>query len=142
MFAIYLQYLKKLVSDAVNFLHADKHESFLQIDIMIFDWNGQASQNALTISQKKLEIKLIFCMQINMRVSYMFILTFRVCLSRLAKVSIVLPFDLSSWKNAIKCSSVAAAFAFYCDAKHFDILRGSSHVRCFLFYIILYYLKE
>ena len=45
MFAIYLQWLKKLVSDAVNFLHEDKHESFLQIDIMIFDWNGQASQN-------------------------------------------------------------------------------------------------
>ena len=44
MFAIYLQNLKKLVSDAVNLLHADKHESFLQID-MIFDWNGQASQN-------------------------------------------------------------------------------------------------
>ena len=45
MFAIYLQYLKKLVSDTVNLLHADKHESFLQIDIMIFGWNGQASQN-------------------------------------------------------------------------------------------------
>ena len=49
---------------------------------------------------------------------------------------------LNLGKNAVKCSSVAAAFVFYCDAKNFDILRGSSHVRCFLFYIILYYLKE
>ena len=30
-----MQYLKKGVSDEVDFLHADKHESFLQIDSMI-----------------------------------------------------------------------------------------------------------
>ena len=41
-FAISLQYLKKEVSDEVDFLHADKHESFLQIDTMIFNENGQA----------------------------------------------------------------------------------------------------
>ena len=29
------QYLKKKVSDEVDFLKADKHESFLQIDTMI-----------------------------------------------------------------------------------------------------------
>ena len=40
-FAISLQCLKKEVSDEVD-LHADKHESFLQIDTMIFDGNGQA----------------------------------------------------------------------------------------------------
>ena len=34
-FAFSLQYLKKEVSDEVNFLHADKHESLLQIDAMI-----------------------------------------------------------------------------------------------------------
>ena len=27
-----LQYLKKEVSDEVDFLHADKHQSFLQVD--------------------------------------------------------------------------------------------------------------
>ena len=32
-----MQYLKKEVSDEVDFLHADKHESCLQIDAMIFD---------------------------------------------------------------------------------------------------------
>ena len=41
-FAISLQYLKKEVSDEVDFLHADKHESFLQTDTMIFDRYGQA----------------------------------------------------------------------------------------------------
>ena len=43
-FAISFQYLKKEVSDEVVFLHGYKHESFLQIDIMILDWGGQAFQ--------------------------------------------------------------------------------------------------
>ena len=43
MFAISLQYLKKQGSDEVDFLHADKHESFLLIDILIFDGDAQAS---------------------------------------------------------------------------------------------------
>ena len=30
------------MSDKVDFLHADKYESFLQIQTMIFDENGQA----------------------------------------------------------------------------------------------------
>ena len=37
-----LQYFQKEVSDQVDFLHADKHGSFLQIDTMIFDGDGQA----------------------------------------------------------------------------------------------------
>ena len=41
-FAISLQYLQKEVSDEVDFLYADKHESFLQIDTIIFDGDGQA----------------------------------------------------------------------------------------------------
>ena len=39
---ISLQYLEKKVSDEVDFLHLDKHESFLQVYNVIFDWNGQA----------------------------------------------------------------------------------------------------
>ena len=42
IFAISFQHLKKEVSDEVDFLHADKHESFLQIDTMISDGDGQA----------------------------------------------------------------------------------------------------
>ena len=41
-FAISLQHLKKELSDEVDFLHAVNHESFLQIDTMIFDGDGQA----------------------------------------------------------------------------------------------------
>ena len=41
-FAIFLQYLKKELSDDVDFLHADKHESLLQIDSMFLMGNGQA----------------------------------------------------------------------------------------------------
>ena len=28
---------------------------------------------------------------------------------------------------------IATAFVFYCDAKHLDISRGSSHISCYLF---------
>ena len=41
-FAIFLQYLKKKVSDEVDLLHASKHESSLQIDTMTFDGDSQA----------------------------------------------------------------------------------------------------
>ena len=40
--AVPLQYLKKEVSYEVNVLHANKHESFLQVDSIIFDGFGQA----------------------------------------------------------------------------------------------------
>ena len=41
-FAISLTYVNKKVSDEVDFLHAYKHESLLQIDAMIFDGDGPA----------------------------------------------------------------------------------------------------
>ena len=39
-----MKYVKKEVSDEVDFLHTCKHESFLQIDAMVFDGDGQAFQ--------------------------------------------------------------------------------------------------
>ena len=42
MFAISLKYVNTKVSDEHDFWHAYKHESFLQIDTMIFDRDGQA----------------------------------------------------------------------------------------------------
>ena len=68
-----LQYLKKEVSDEVDFLPADKHESFLQINTMISDGDDQDCQSSpiaslqylYNISKKKLEMKLTFCMQIK-----------------------------------------------------------------------------
>ena len=36
LFVISLQHVKKIVSDAIDFLHADKHEGLLKIDTKIF----------------------------------------------------------------------------------------------------------
>ena len=73
------------MSNELDFMHADKHESFLQIDAMIFDGDGQAFpkfskiaslQCLYTMYQKRgLEMKLIFCMEINIKVSYKLIST-------------------------------------------------------------------
>ena len=76
-FAISLQYLKKELRDEVDFLYADKHESLLQIESMILlGWSSipevpkiASLQCLYNISKKKLKMKLIFCMQINIKVS-------------------------------------------------------------------------
>ena len=44
-FAMSLQYLKKEVRDEVDFLHADKHQRFLQIDTRIFGVCDEACPN-------------------------------------------------------------------------------------------------
>ena len=44
-FAIFLQYMKENVKDEVDFLLADKHERFLQIDTLILGLCGQACPN-------------------------------------------------------------------------------------------------
>ena len=66
-FAISLQYLKKDVSDEVDFLHADKCKGLLQIDTMILmeisipKFPKIASFQCLyNTLRKKLEMKLIF----------------------------------------------------------------------------------
>ena len=41
-FVMSLQYLSKYVKDEVDFLHADKHQSFLQGDTIIIDGLDQA----------------------------------------------------------------------------------------------------
>ena len=79
--AISLQYIKKEVSDEIGFLHVDKHESSLQIGNDIWwRWSNipkvpkkSSLQCLYNISKKKLEMKLIFYMQINIKVSYKFI---------------------------------------------------------------------
>ena len=63
------------MSGAVDFLHADKDESLLQIMLRLFDGYGQPFPkfpkkqvyNVFTISLKKLEMKLTFLMQINIK---------------------------------------------------------------------------
>ena len=64
------------MSDAVDFLHADKHESLLQIDNKTFWWiwssipkfSKKQFCNVFTISLKKLEMKLTFLMQKNIKI--------------------------------------------------------------------------
>ena len=56
-FAISLQYLKKELSDKVGFLHADKHECFLQIDTMYFDGDSQGSKFAMSLQYLKKEVR-------------------------------------------------------------------------------------
>ena len=68
-FTISLQYFKKEVSDEVDFLHADKNESFLQVDTMIFDGNGQAfqsSQNCINTLNIKVCYKVISSLLMGM----------------------------------------------------------------------------
>ena len=61
-FAISLQYLKKEVSGKVDFLHAGKHESLLQIDTFILKGmvkHSQSSQNskfAMSLQYLKKEV--------------------------------------------------------------------------------------
>ena len=44
-FVISLQYLKKEGRNKVDFLHADKHQTFLQVDPINLGGNGQACPN-------------------------------------------------------------------------------------------------
>ena len=61
--SISLQHLKKELSDEVDFLHADRHESLLQIDSMILMGmvkHSQSSQNskfAMSLQYLKKEVK-------------------------------------------------------------------------------------
>ena len=83
------QYIKENVNDEVEFSPADKHQRFLQIYSLFLDGYGQAfpkyPNNKFGISlqclkknspRKKWVIKLVFCMQINMKVSYKLILQY------------------------------------------------------------------
>ena len=62
-FAISLQYHKKELSDEIDFLYADKHESLLQIDsmiLMVMVKHSQSSQNsmfAISLQYLKKEVK-------------------------------------------------------------------------------------
>ena len=73
------------MSDEVDFLHTDKHESLLQIDTMILMGQRRSSipkvpkiaslQCLYDIFDKELERKLNFCMYINIKVSCKVILS-------------------------------------------------------------------
>ena len=82
-FDISLQYLKREVNDEVDVLHAVKHENLLQIDTMILmemAKHFQSSQNNkftmyVQYLKKEDRDKLIFRMQISIKVAYKLIST-------------------------------------------------------------------
>ena len=68
-----MQHLKKEMSDEVDCLHADKHQSFLQVDTIFFDGFGQAcpkysNKFAVPLQYFKKEVRntLSFCMCIDL----------------------------------------------------------------------------
>ena len=136
-------------------MHADKDQSFYKIAllfIMKVTRHVQSTQNRkliifLQYLKKKILLKFVFCIQTSMKVSYKLILTFWVCLARSSQST----HNLSNWLGLVPISlskfykiidyfwetsctrvrkhfTVATAFAFYCNAKHLYILRGSSHI--------------
>ena len=76
-----LQYPKKEVIDQVDFLHADKHQSFLQVDLNTlgmkvnghdkYSQNTQRSKFAISLwnLNKTLGVEFIACIQINIKLS-------------------------------------------------------------------------
>ena len=95
---ISLQFLQKSMVYEIDFLPADKHRIFLQIDSITLSVHGQACPkyskqqlynifrifpkfrkkqvyNVCIISIKKIEMKLVFCMQIIIKVAYKLITT-------------------------------------------------------------------
>ena len=82
-FAISLQYLKKEVSDEIDFLRTDKHESLLQIDTMTLigivkrSQNFQNSKVTMSLQYIKREVRkgVHFSLQMNIKVSYRLIST-------------------------------------------------------------------
>ena len=78
-FPIYLQYLRKEVKNEVYFLHADKHQKFLQVGIAGFDRSGQicpsTKNRKLIISLqniKKIVSQLLLCsiVMLNIQIFY------------------------------------------------------------------------
>ena len=74
-FAIFLQYLKKDVSDEVDFLHADKHKGLLQTDTMILielvthSQNSQNSKFSMSLQYLKKKVRDEVDFWINFKVS-------------------------------------------------------------------------
>ena len=106
-FKISLQYLKKVVKDGIRFLHAD---------------------NTLKQFVGKLGLK-------GSKLPQVHIIAFD--RSGLSFPQYQKNRKLVIFLQYLKKKSVATAFVFYCDAKHSDILRGSSHVRCYLLILVL-----
>ena len=123
-FVMSLQYLRKEVRGEVDFFHADKHQSFLQVDFNILCIKvfykvvlsllmGRIKHSPSTQSKVLLGMEFIFCMQKNTKVftswHYFLDVSGQTC-SKYLKQKIGNIF-------AIRRKNIATAFVFYSDAK-------------------------
>ena len=114
-FAISLQYLKKELSDEVDFLHADKHESLLQIDIMILMGVVKHSQSfqieSLQYLKKEVKVEVDFWHADNCHSFYKLVLSFLMEVARYVQNNQIrkLVVFLQYIKKNCNC------FVFYCD---------------------------
>ena len=114
-FAISLQYLKKELSDEVDFLHADKHESLLQIDIMILMGVVKHSQSfqieSLQYLKKEVKVEVDFWHADNCHSFYKLVLSFLMEVARCVQNNQIrkLVVFLQYIKKNCNC------FVFYCD---------------------------
>ena len=119
------------------FLHADKHESFLQIDSMLLmglinlpKIPKIASLQCLYDISKKVKGKVGFLHSDKHQSSYKAILSLLMGMNRHSQSTQNNKFSMSlqypKKTLGMKIISIAISFLFYCDAKHSDILPGSS----------------
>ena len=151
-FAITLQYLKKEVRDEVNFLHADKHESFLQVDFNTFDIKVSYTvipsllmgtiKHSQSTQSKKFVISLQYLKkEVTDGVHFLHAGKHQSFYELILSLMMEVAGDIHRTQNRkfviflqyLKEKVFATAFVFYWNAKHSDILRASSHVRCYFF---------
>ena len=129
------------------FLHADKHESFLQIDSMLLmglinlpKIPKIASLQCLYDISKKVKGKVGFLHSDKHQSSYKAILSLLMGMNRHSQSTQNNKFSMSlqypKKTLGMKIISIAISFLFYCDAKHSDLLPGSSHVCCYLLLLL------
>ena len=122
-FAMFLQYLKNEIRDEMDFWHADKHHSFLQVDFntlgikLSYKVILSLFMGEIKHSQSTLKLVLLFLMEVARHVQS----------TQNRKLVIFLQYI-----NKKCCNSKR----FYCDAKHSGILRGSSYNRCYLLFLV------
>ena len=110
-----MQYLKKELSDEVDFLHADKHESLLQIDIMILMGVVKHSQSfqieSLQYLKKEVKVEVDFWHADNCHSFYKLVLSFLMEVARYDQNNQIrkLVVFLQYIKKNCNC------FVFYCD---------------------------
>ena len=102
---ISLQYLKKKVNDAVEFLHVDKDEKLLQIDPMILARMVKHSQIFKKSQKRSRDGVLFFASRWATNLHY--------CCQW-------------KWRDKFKVPKIRSWQ--YCDAKHSNTLQGSIHV--------------